>query len=302
MLYGEIGAARNSINPIKQVRAYFAGAGSLTLTTTLRNFTVQGSALFAGVGNIQPIETTVSNPFWQGSAAFTGTGNLSALGFIPLAANVADYAFDENTGTTLTDSVGANNGTLVNTPSWVAGRTGYALSFNGSTQSVTVGTFDPIPNGTEGSISVWIKPSDYTNGANHYAIAKGDDLTNGSWGLDIIGDGSAAAAYIIYYVSNPIAAHYTAAVIPNDSNFHHVVAIFGNIANRKIYVDNVNQSLSTIGTPPSTHVSSSSLAFNIAKTSRASPNTYFYAGAIDNLKIFNRVLTADEISNLYYLS
>lgn len=273
--------------------ALLNGSGALSANPYLN---MLGRASFAGAGNMRTLATIQTSGILNATAAFVGAGNMTVDLRNPLL--VADWEFDENTGGTAGDNIGGNTGTLVGSPTWVTGHTGSALSFNGTSQSVSVGTFDPIPAGTVGSISVWIKPSDFTNGVNHYVIAKGSDIDTNSWGLDIIGDGTDAGVYIVYYTSST-SAHYVDAVIPNDDNLHHVVSIFGATADRKIYVDNVDQSLSTIGTPPSTHVSNAAAGLNIAKTTRGSPNTYFYAGVIDNLKIFNCALTADQVAALY---
>src|SRR5258708_3185152 len=56
---------------------------------------------------------------------------------------LASYAFSDGAGTTLTDSSGNNHpGTLVNGPTWTAGRYDHALSFDGASNYVTIGDLD----------------------------------------------------------------------------------------------------------------------------------------------------------------
>src|SRR5689334_9457365 len=52
---------------------------------------------------------------------------------------VAAYGFEENTGTTTADVSGSNNGGTLNGATWTtAGKFGNALSFNGTSNWVTV--------------------------------------------------------------------------------------------------------------------------------------------------------------------
>src|SRR6185295_17042980 len=44
---------------------------------------------------------------------------------------LASYSFDASSGTSLVDQSGTNTGTLMNGPTWVAGKNGNALSFDG---------------------------------------------------------------------------------------------------------------------------------------------------------------------------
>ena len=71
----------------------------------------------------------------------------------------AYYPLDESTGTSAGDAtVQSNTGVLVGAPTWTTGKIGNALSFNGTSQRVT------IPHSTQNNletltVSVWIKTS-----------------------------------------------------------------------------------------------------------------------------------------------
>ena len=67
------------------------------------------------------------------------------------------WKFDDGSGTTARDWSGqGNTGTLVNSPTWVVGKIGGALSFNGSNQYIA---FSPtsVAGLNKGAISIWIK-------------------------------------------------------------------------------------------------------------------------------------------------
>lgn len=67
---------------------------------------------------------------------------------------VAEYLFEEGSGTTLVDNWGTHNGTINGSPSpsWTTGIKGQALSFNGSTQYVSIPLSADINNL---SVSPW---------------------------------------------------------------------------------------------------------------------------------------------------
>src|SRR3990167_7744794 len=59
---------------------------------------------------------------------------------------VSHWKMDETTGTTATDSVGTNNGTLTNGPTWTTGKLNNALSFDGSNDYVSMGSPSSLDN------------------------------------------------------------------------------------------------------------------------------------------------------------
>jgi len=85
------------------------------------------------------------------------------------SAPVANWTFDEGSGTILHDYSGNNNnGTLVNGPTWVAGISGTAVNFDGINDYVDIPNSATIDVGTEDfAISLWFKldsmPSYVTN-------------------------------------------------------------------------------------------------------------------------------------------
>ncbi|MCL5279592.1 MAG: LamG domain-containing protein, partial [Planctomycetes bacterium] len=72
--------------------------------------------------------------------------------------NLAIYwPFDEGQGTVANDGSGkGNNGTLVNSPTWVTGKIGGALRFNGSNTYVR-GSYVPL-NDRSFTVALWVNP------------------------------------------------------------------------------------------------------------------------------------------------
>ena len=92
---------------------------------------------------------------------------------------VAAYSFDEGSGTTLIDRSGnGNNGTIANA-TWVAGKYGSALKFNGSNSLVTVANSASL-NLTAGmTLEAWVDPTTLTSpDANWAAIIAKEHLNS----------------------------------------------------------------------------------------------------------------------------
>lgn len=101
------------------------------------------------------------------------------------------------------------------------------------------------------------------NGSNAYGYTTGNPLTTGVW--------------------------------------HHVVSVFdgtqtGNAARLKVYVDNVQQTLTYNLTIPAT-VGAATNYHQIGLYG----GTYYYKGLLDDMRLYNRALTAAEILQLYNL-
>src|SRR5688572_9579321 len=88
----------------------------------------------------------------------------SLEGRVLLAANlVAAYAFDEGTGSAAADASGTgNNGTLAG-PTWVAGKNGGGLSFDGVNDWVTVADANSLDLTTAMTLSAWVRPTALAN-------------------------------------------------------------------------------------------------------------------------------------------
>ena len=112
-------------------------------------------------------ETRICN-----NGTFSGT-------YLNTSCSVVDYpmskwSFDEGSGCVANDLYGTNVGILGNncptiSPSWVAGKTGNALSFNGSSNNVSINNSVNLNFTTSMSVSAWIKWNIDPNSGMAYA-------------------------------------------------------------------------------------------------------------------------------------
>jgi hypothetical protein len=75
---------------------------------------------------------------------------------------VAAYAFDEGSGTTVTDMSGSapRNDGVISGAAWTTGRYGAGLGFNGSNSFVTVADADSLDLSSAMTLEAWVRPSE----------------------------------------------------------------------------------------------------------------------------------------------
>lgn len=220
----------------------------------------------------------------------TGVGDLivSPLGRVTTRVEsglVGYWHFDEGGGTLAHDtSLAANGGSLVGSPTWQSGsncRSGGCLNFTG-TQYVNAGTNATL---TPPSITLaaWVKASSFVGGW-HGIIS---NMTSWGTGFSLqIGTTQNIAAMVS-------GAYLTTSWTPSIDTWYHIVATHDAATNVNVlYVNGHEENRGTR-----------------AVTYEASPKTYigaFYTspsllfqGTIDEVRIYNRALTADEVLTQY---
>jgi len=173
---------------------------------------------------------------------------------------VGYWKFDEGGGTVALDSSGnGNTGSLYNgtticsnpptvgCSTWIAGRYGNALQFNGIDNYVNVGNVLSFERTDSFSYSAWFK----TNALRGDAILAKMDGNSGTYrGYDLFMPDSLNGAVRVHLIntwpSNAIAVDTVTKW--NDGNWHHVMATYDGssaAAGVKIYVDGVLQPLTS---------------------------------------------------------
>lgn len=221
---------------------------------------------------------------------------------------IAEWKFDEKTGTDANDTSGnGNTGTLTNMEStdWKSSaqcHEGGCLEFDGSNESVEINQSLGFAGDQPYTLSAWYKGTD-TSGAilsiNYNADPhKGVDMwSNGSGEVatHIISSWSGDA---IKVTSNSGGSGF---ISITDDNWHHISITYDgsmNASGVKIYVDNQKQptSIST-DTLTSTDVTDDTNPIRIAGRSNGSGNiTTPVSGKIDHVKIYDYARTPAQIA------
>lgn len=189
---------------------------------------------------------------------------------------VGYWKLDEASGN-LTDSSGnSNTGTPTGTTS-VVGKTNNARSFNGSSDFIGTNNSSGFQIGT-GTLSAWIKTS---NAGSSY---RGIVVKNGAYSMFLQDN-----VFMIYdWGTN---SNRSSGMNLADNTWHHVAITFqsGVSSGTILYVDGVAKPATTMT------VNSQADMLRIG----SSQGTQYFVGAIDEVGVWNRVLSSGEIGSLF---
>ena len=202
---------------------------------------------------------------------------------------VAWWAFDETAGTTAYDSSGnGNDGTLQGDPEWVLGRIDGALQFNG-TNAYVQAPHIPFDNRSF-TIAMWVNPVLYTDQQIVFSQRQ-TSATDTDMHFRLGGPGGSApvpGAVRMGFYSNDLD---TAGGLIQDNDWYHITFWYDFASqDRRIYIDGVQEAQGTatayLGTSGNTVVGS------------WAGSTQWFLGMIDDVRIYSRALSADEIKGL----
>jgi len=207
---------------------------------------------------------------------------------------VGYWKMNEGNGTITKDSSGkGNDGNLVNNPTWVDGESGKALQFDGINNDVVKISYSTsLDHGTgEFTWMAWIKLD--TLGKNH-TIGSNYNAQN-PYTLLQVGNGNKLS------FSTRDSTGATGSVIGDDSLnsntwYHVAITRSGNAI--KVFLNSIGKS----GTGPTGDTYRNSAKFNIGAHPTNGGQTIFtdlMQGTIDEVKIYNKALTENEINALY---
>jgi len=208
---------------------------------------------------------------------------------------VGAWTLDEGTGTKANDSSGTgNSGTLSGAviPTWTTGKLGKALSFNGSSSYVSGGTNLGMSGDFSGTASAWIKRGTGSSSTFQSVFVAGSAATLQAFGLGINGnsDGDVTIQF------NGGKGRYSAGgLIPINTWTHIAVTkTAGAIESTShLFINGVEvaQSGGQTGTP--------NFVASLNYIGKWTTGGYEFKGLIDDVRVYNRALSATEIAALY---
>ncbi len=204
------------------------------------------------------------------------------------------WKFDENTGTTAADSSDSATGTLTSSPVWIPGKINSALSFNGSAAFVQLATNSSIGSGAF-TISAWIFPTNSSN--SQIFFDSDDDNSSGFW---LKTSGSANIYIRVVGSSSDLVNTSTDASLLNVWTFL-VVSYGGTITDSStthIYTNCIETGYTSKVNGAGSHGQNTTSERYIGKGG-VSSSPGFANGTIDDVRIYNRVLTSGEITNMF---
>jgi len=217
----------------------------------------------------------------------------------PIPGLVAYWSFDEGSGTIAHDSAGNNHGTIYGA-TWTTGQIGGALDFDGDKDYVQVPDDDSLTPSSQITVCFWLyNRGGQVAGIYKHALCPEQSASPGNsraYGLTVSENGtsmqifSSVDTYDYIYNYNPVSLR----------EWHHVVGTF-NKGQAELYVDG--------------HLKSSDILSVSSIMNDAQPliigGCWEYCGTdgfesrlnglADDVRIYNRALSAQEVLRLYQL-
>ncbi|MGC4014367.1 MAG: sulfatase-like hydrolase/transferase [Luteolibacter sp.] len=199
------------------------------------------------------------------------------------------FPFDQLSGLTSREAGGYRSATLsgftADPAQWVAGHSDKALQFDGVDDYVGIDNFNGITGTNARTCSAWVKT---TSTAAMPVIAWGPNSTGNKWTF-LIQSGQPR----IEVTGGYLQASHTV----NNGQWHHIACTFTNdgtpnVTDAKLYIDGVLET--TFAATGSATVNTTASAVKIGSDVQAR----FFSGAMDDVRIHNRALSATEIAAL----
>jgi Concanavalin A-like lectin/glucanases superfamily len=217
---------------------------------------------------------------------------------------VAWWKLDETSGAAADDAVGANDGTLQNGPVWTTdGRVNGGLNFDGTNDYVSVadaGAFTPTTSGFSTSAWVYFRSLEVSGSQTRGSIVnKMHPACSGQWewGLYAYAGNSSGNAPLTFATMTSAGSDLSVAADTVNLTFNRWYHVAGTVdANgvARLYVDGT-----LVATGPSAAFPTNTIQpVNIGKHC-GSGNQWEHNGFIDDVRIYNRTLSAAEVMKIY---
>ena len=241
-------------------------------TTNASTMSFSFSGLSCGTGYQVGVEAVDS----ASNTSTRGTVGVSTQLCAPPTGLVAAYSFDDGAGTTLADASGNGHSGTISGATWAAGRTGTALSFNGSSAAVDLGSLGTFYQ-SGFTLEAWVKKQDAT---------RKDTAVVGSW------NGSGPMLWVDHQVGHyqltlggSFSGYLDSGHTPVGGQWQHVAATYDGTTAR-YYIDGTevaSRAAASVGTSDVWRIG----AYGASLAG-------FFDGLIDDVRIYNHALTTAE--------
>jgi len=213
----------------------------------------------------------------------------------------AYWTLNETSGTTAADSVGSYDGTLINFPAddsqWVSGKFAGALNFDGTNDHVDITGYNGVTDGDSRTCTAWIKTASSQQGQ---ILSWGTSADGQKWMFRTESDGTFGVGVWGGYIKTSQAI--------NDGQWHHVAAVLlddgsPDLSEIQLYIDGVLETSPYVSN--SRLIQTSALESVLIGTRLDSDGVTYvqqFQGLIDDVRIYERALSAEEIQQLYQVA
>lgn len=179
------------------------------------------------------------------------------------------------------------------TSNWVSGQRNGALNFDGTNDFVNFGNHSSLYLRSNLSIFTWIKTSTPYKSVISWGSGGTGGVANGQYGIGTFGALCGGAGRLTAYISGVWRCGGTSVT---DGNWHHVGYTLASNGDLQFYFDGA-----TDGAVISTGSQFSAGANNnlVFGDDSSAGSVFAYNGSLDEVRIYNRVLSTAEVAELY---
>jgi len=201
------------------------------------------------------------------------------------------------------DRISSNNGTLIGSPLFPAGVVGRSISLDGSSQSVSnvgnLASFSFIQNTMVFTIATWLR----SNSVSTRQVVLANANTSADKGVLLLFEhlstvGTQAIRFVSYRGSlgNPRSDSHSGNNTLTDTRWHHVVVVGDGTVTPIYYIDGVHQTTTVINSSGPAPSGNTTRPTVIGRLTSGELN---WNGDLDDFRIYNRALSAQEIAAIY---
>lgn len=217
------------------------------------------------------LEGRCISPFCNNTVLLLHFNNNSTLGETP---------------TQVIDSSGyGSNGTISGAIWNSSGKYGGSLQFDGKDDYVDFGDFSRVEGVNKFSIGVWVRGYNTVQDLDQYVISKSEDVSGSTFSLF---KKNPYGYFIFWVVNSSSEENYVTSDNYLDRSWHYITAVY-NGTSLLMYGDGLLQEVTPLrGTTN-----------NVVTSMYVGDNAFSWNGTLDELMVWNRSLSATEISNIY---
>ena len=208
--------------------------------------------------------------------------------------SVAYFRIDNGSGTTSYDDTTNNNDGTITGATWITGKYGNALDFNGSSDYVTVSDSTSLSITGDLSISAWIRPD--AIGSEQTVLGKWDETTallDKSYRLWL--DSSNKLNLSVSTDGTTVVTHTGSDTTFVADTWYHIEALYDNAGTMDLYVNGkLDVTQKSSGVPASLDDNISNLYIGGKENTSGAVDTFFN-GAIDDVRVYNYERSASEV-------
>src|SRR3989344_494681 len=295
--FGTAAAANLYVDGIKIVASWKDGTGSEAPITNNGALEIGRTSLpeyFPGlidevrVYNRALSATEIQALYNSGAAKFAPPTDKGLVGY---------WSMNEGTGTVAGDGSGnENRGTLTGGPTWVDGKRGKALNFDGNDDLVNAGSATSLDQLPAITVSAWIYPRNVA-AASDDVFSKRTAAGASGWKFGPSSTGAGRLSFVVDYDTD--LNHTSNSNVISANVWQHIAISWDgstSAANARIYINGVETTYAQTTNGTTNRVSDAANPLTIgAQSDGGNP----YNGLIDEVRIYNRALSAAEIQTLY---